>query len=288
VNVFFNDRRQLRAGWRIAVFIALFIAGSIVLGQVALLVGLAGGGADEETTQFVARSLSFLVIAVATAIAARATEGRSFGDVGFGFHRGWWRHAAYGFAFGSALLAAAALPIALTGAADTSAGPLSGSIAAAFAFFGVAAALEELLCRGFVFQALVSGLNAGWATVLTAAAFAALHLSNPESSPIAMATTFFAGVFFAIAYLRTRSLWLATGAHHGWNFSMGMILGMPVSGLRFYDEAAALRTDVGGPAWFTGGAYGPEGGLVALLAIGVGCVLVAKIPLPAGGIRERA
>jgi membrane protease YdiL (CAAX protease family) len=280
VDFFFDDHQNLRAGWRIAVFLAMLVAAYFVVGSIALLVGadaLSGGGWG---ALFVPLSLELAAVVLATAVATAATERRSLGDVGFGLHAGWFRHAMYGLAFGSALLATAALPVALFGATDVEAQSPSTGFVAAFAFFAIAAAHEELLCRGFVFQALVSGLGARWATILTSAVFAALHMRNPNFSGLAMATTFAAGVLFAIAYLRTRSLWLATGAHLGWNFSMGSILGMPVSGLRFFGEAAPLHTTIGEPMWLTGGPYGPEAGAAALVVVSAGCALLARIPLP--------
>ena len=96
-----------------------------------------------------------------------------------------------------------------------------------------------------------------------------------------MKTTWMPRVLLAIAYLRTRTLWLATGAHVGWNFAMGSLLGLPVSGITFAQGDALLRSAESGPDVATGGPYGPEGGLVSLLAIVVACFFLARIPVPA-------
>ena len=73
------------------------------------------------------------------------------------------------------------------------------------------------------------------------------------------------GVPFAVAYLRTRSLWMPIGMHFIWNFLLGFLLGLPVSGLLV--PASVLTARVGGPVWMTGGEYGPEGGVLVTGAI---------------------
>lgn len=120
---------------------------------------------------------------------------------------------------------------------------------------------EELLTRGYILQNLEDGLNTGWAVFLSSGVFGLLHLSNPNSSPVAVLGILGAGLLFAFAYLRTRALWLPIGLHVGWNFFEGVVFGFPVSGL---ETARLLEIEVTGPALWTGGAFGPEAGLVLL------------------------
>jgi uncharacterized protein len=74
-----------------------------------------------------------------------------------------------------------------------------------------------------------------------------------------------AGVFLGAIRVAFDSLYAAWGAHLAWNWMMAVPLHAPVSGLRF--EAPDYRTVSAGPAWVTGGAWGPEGGLAAALAM---------------------
>jgi hypothetical protein len=156
------------------------------------------------------------------------------------------------------------------------------SLAAALAFFAVAAAAEEALFRGYAFQALVQGIGAWPAVLLSSAAFALAHGRNPSVDWVAMANIFAAGVMLGWAYLRTRSLWFCTAVHLGWNWTMAAVLEFPVSGLRsdvpLYSEVSV------GPRWFTGGGFGPEGGVAATLAI----VLLTVLLLRARWLRESA
>ena len=80
-----------------------------------------------------------------------------------------------------------------------------------------------------------------------------------------------AGLFLALPYLLTRQLWLSIGLHIGWNFFEGVVFGFPVSGT---DSFHLLRHTVSGPVLWTGGAFGPEAGLLVIPALIFGSLLV--------------
>jgi membrane protease YdiL (CAAX protease family) len=95
------------------------------------------------------------------------------------------------------------------------------------------------------------------------------HSFNPNLSWQAFLGLFLSGLFLAYGYLRTRQLWLPIGLHLGWNFFEGNVFGFPVSGQYFYQ---LIRQTVSGPDIITGGAFGPEGGLILLPALLLGTV----------------
>ena len=130
---------------------------------------------------------------------------------------------------------------------------------------------EELLSRGYHLQTIASGLNLFWAVIISSAFFGLLHLDNPNATWVSTAGIFFAGVYQSYAYIRTRQLWLPIGLHIGWNFFEGVVFGFPVSGLDIY---ALTRIQVTGPVLWTGGAFGPEAGLILLPSLIVGSVLI--------------
>jgi uncharacterized protein len=282
VNIFFNEQNQLRALWRLLFFVVLLFLALVVIGVLASF-----SGADETSTWvlFTYNFLWFLAIAGATAVAVRVTEHRSFGDVGFGLGRGWVRESAFGFAFGAALLAAAILPAALVGALAMTPGTPDHTLGVALVFFAIAAAAEELLCRGFALQALATGIGPVPASIVMSATFALLHAQNPNVTLVALVATFAAGILLSIAYFRTRTLWLATGVHFGWNIAMGYVFGFKVSGLDLFPTAPLLRTTAGEPVLLTGGDYGPEGSLVVLGMLLFGCAVLAYIPVPRSASR---
>ena len=131
---------------------------------------------------------------------------------------------------------------------------------------------EELLHRGYWLQNIEEGLNLPWAVLLSSAFFSITHLGNPNFSTAAAFGLLAGGIFLAYGYIRTRQLWLPIGLHIGWNFFEGTVFGFPVSGLSGLPKI--VRQTVDGPVLVTGGAFGPEAGLVLLPGLLVGGLLI--------------
>jgi len=130
---------------------------------------------------------------------------------------------------------------------------------------------EELLSRGYHLQTIASGINLFWGVIISSAVFGLLHIFNPGATWISTIGILFAGLFLAYGYIRTKQLWLPIGLHIGWNFFEGVGFGFPVSGLDIYP---LLRIKVTGPVLWTGGAFGPEAGLIVLPSLLVGGLLI--------------
>jgi len=129
----------------------------------------------------------------------------------------------------------------------------------------VAALAEEVAFRGYPFQRLIEAMGPLPATLAMSAVFAVVHLGNPDSTIASTLVTVLAGWLFAIAYLRTRALWLPWGLHFAWNASMGILFGLPVSGLRNFSPIVTANAH--GPFWLTGDGYGPEGSLITVFVM---------------------
>jgi hypothetical protein len=126
------------------------------------------------------------------------------------------------------------------------------------------------------------------AILLLAGLFGAVHLANPNATFFGFANTVLIGVFFGLLMVKTRSLWLLWGLHFGWNFTLGALYGLPVSGINQFSVLWTGRAD--GPTWLTGGAYGLEGSATASVLILVVIMIVAWLPrrpdtIPAAGIQ---
>lgn len=135
-----------------------------------------------------------------------------------------------------------------------------------------AAYVEELIVRGILFRNLEEMLGSWLALAITALLFGLAHLANPNATLIgALAIALEAGVLLGAAYMATRRLWLAIGIHFAWNFVQGGIFGVAVSGVA---SNGILRGELRGPALLTGGAFGVEGSLVAVIVC-----LAAALPL---------
>ncbi len=118
--------------------------------------------------------------------------------------------------------------------------------------------LEELVFRVILFRIFQHMSGTLVAVVFSASLFGLAHIGNPGATPLAL--TFLSiemGVFLALVYVLTRSLWVVAGSHMGWNFALGFVFGSDVSGLE--TSSAIISTTLEGPALLTGGAFGPEG-----------------------------
>ncbi|MDH3423917.1 MAG: CPBP family intramembrane metalloprotease [Gemmatimonadota bacterium] len=250
---------RLLLGWRLTLFVMLTITVSGVVGLV-IPAGLLTG------------SFALLVGSVTAGVVLLALDGRDPGALGFYTRPGAASETARGVLLGTAIALSLVAVIALTGGVRWSTqdgsliGWLSGALGA-LAFLAIPAAAEEALLRGYPLQATAEKWGPVGALALTAAVFGALHLSNPGVTALGTVNVMAAGVLLGIIYLRTASLWWATGAHLGWNWSHGYLADVPVSGLELLD-APLYEGVMQGPAWLGGGGFGPEGGLVATAVVG--------------------
>ncbi len=178
------------------------------------------------------------------------------------------RSAGLGFLLGgaaSAIAMALAVPFGASWTRD--AGSLLAWSGAAAGWLGMllpAALWEELALRGVPLVLLAGAIGRVPASVLTAVAFGLLHANNPGATTLGVVNTGAAGLFLAAAFWAPGGIWTATGAHLGWNVVIAA-LEAPVSGIPF--AMPFLDYHAGGPAWLTGGGFGPEGGLLATLTI---------------------
>ncbi|MTK03436.1 CPBP family intramembrane glutamic endopeptidase [Micromonospora sp. CP22] len=143
-----------------------------------------------------------------------------------------------------------------------------GSPTGALGLLGVmaaAAVTEELLFRGVLFRIVEERTGTWIALALTGVVFGAMHLVNPDASLWgATAIAIEAGFMLAACYAATRNLWVPIGLHFGWNFAAGGIFSVVVSGNG--ESKGLLDASTSGPVALSGGAFGPEGSLYAVLA----------------------
>ena len=128
-----------------------------------------------------------------------------------------------------------------------------------------AAAWEELLVRGLFFALLRETWGTMRAVLATSIMFGAMHLQNPGATVPSAILVASAGLFLGWVLIATESLYAAWAAHLSWNFVMAALLHAPVSGIAF--AAPNYRTVDAGPDWATGGAWGPEGGVGAVIGM---------------------
>jgi len=285
-TIFINEEHELRCGWRILVFLVVFL---IALTSLTVLVTALGtltpgirslislASPDTSIAHRLAGSflnaITLLTAALAASLfCARVLERRSLSSIGFMLHSGWFRDFSSGLLLGTVTLSITVAIMALAGEVSfevrgSDVGRLASIFVALLLFFLLAAAFEELFVRGFVFQAIAHNVGPVVAIAVTSVAFSLLHIRNPNLTLFSLINTILAGVWLGVAYWKTRSLWLATALHAGWNFAMVFIFGLPVSGLTSFTDFAWLSGRSNAPTWLSGGDYGPEGGVAATAAL---------------------
>jgi len=126
-----------------------------------------------------------------------------------------------------------------------------------------AGVLEEVLFRGVIFRITEEWVGSWGALAFSSLLFGAGHLANPHATlTSALAIALEAGLLLGAAFMITRRLWLPIGLHAAWNFTQSGIFGAPVSGTVPH---GLFVSTLSGPAWATGGGFGPEASLPAVL-----------------------
>jgi membrane protease YdiL (CAAX protease family) len=146
------------------------------------------------------------------------------------------------------------------------------------------AAAEEVLLRGYVLGATARVLGPVWALWITAVVFGLLHGGNPGVGGLGLVGVTVAGLFLGALVLRTGSLWPAIGVHRGWNWAQAFLADLPVSGLEVAD-VPGFDGVAAGPAWLSGGAFGVEASVVAVVVVSAAAWAVWRWrpALPASG-----
>jgi uncharacterized protein len=264
---------RLRAIWRAVLGLAVFFVAFQISPMAASLVGTRNLGVREA----VSRCLLLAILLGGFSLLLIGVDGvqeSPISAMGLPFRKSAWRQIGLGFCFGAGMVTLAVILMKVIGKVwIVPVGPIASVLkpAVMITFILVIAAMtEELAFRGYPFQRLVESIGAVGATVFTSVAFAALHLGNPHATAFGVINTAAVGVLFALAYLRTRSLWLPWAMHFAWNFTLGLIFGLPVSGLTVF--AVVTHGSAMGPSWLTGGDYGIEASATGTLVILLGIV----------------
>ena len=295
-KIFINEEGELRSGWRVLIFFILFLFAAILINT--LLDGVAsvfppvrdllrapdveeGASARVFVYHVLGQITNLVAVLAATALSARLLERRSLSSVGYALHRGWLRDFAFGSLIGAASLALAVGIEASAGAVSFNVQTRDGwflmrAFALLFFFFLIAGAIEELLFRGFAFQALVHNIGPFAAIAFTSILFGLAHIRNDNATAFSTINTMLAGVWLGVAYLTTRSLWLATGLHYSWNLVMVFVFGLPVSGIKLFSHLAWLNGQAGSMTWLSGGDYGPEGGTAVTIVLIISTLVIWK------------
>jgi membrane protease YdiL (CAAX protease family) len=237
-------------------------------------------GATQTLVQGTAQLAGFLV---ATAMIGKWALGWSLRDLRWSRGRTALAGALRGLGLGAGAAALAIGAAVLVGAAFWSAdrggvGDYVSQVGKTAAVLAPAALSEEIMFRGLPLV-LLAGVMGRWpALVLVAGAiFSLLHGLNPGITPIAYLNIALAGVMLGVAFFAPGGIWTAFGAHLGWNVMLAA-LDAPVSGMPF--PIPLLDYHAGAPVWLSGGRFGPEGGILATLALATALFIARRWTRP--------
>ena len=120
---------------------------------------------------------------------------------------------------------------------------------------------EELVFRGYLFQNMMDGMGNKIAIVISCLIYGLIHAMNPNAGLLSSLIIVLFGFMRIYGYLLTNMLWLSMGMHMGWNFFQGPVFGFHASG---HGMVSVVKQGDLGPAWLSGGDFGPEGSLLII------------------------
>jgi uncharacterized protein len=279
VRYIFTGPNGIRAGWRLAMFIAFWMI-TVVATQFCLL-HIPGVRAWQKAqdphimspaTAVIGEALMLFALVVATLLMT-VIEKRTYADyylpLNQAFGKRFWQGVPYGFAMLSLLL------VLITAFHGFTLGDIALSSGAALkygAIYGFAFVLvglfEEFSFRGYMQSTLGSGIGFWPAAILLSILFGAIHLSNGGEAwfGAAMAGSF--GILAAFALQRTGNIWFPIGMHAAWDWAETYFYSVPDSG--YLAKGHLFNSSFHGPTWLTGGTVGPEGSVFAFLVLIIG------------------
>lgn len=148
------------------------------------------------------------------------------------------------------------------------------AIVVAAVMYTVQASTEEMIYRGWLQNVVALRIGPPIAIAVSIVAFVAAHVDNPGFGILPGINLTLFAAFLSLLALRTGGLWASCAWHAGWNWMLSNIWGVPLSGLP-PEGGSAMVWALTGPQIFTGGEWGPEGGLLATAVLTGGTVWVA-------------
>lgn len=278
--IFWNER-ELRAGWRLAMFVFFVVAlasGGVALTQLLHLPQIMRAGLTPGPL-LIQEVIGFLATAAAAAIMA-FLEVRPVGAFGLpragAFGAYFWQ----GVAWGIAMVTAVMLLISAFGGFAFGTFALHGLAIWRFAaVWGVAflcvGFFEEYLFRGYAQFTLATGVKFWPAAAILSALFGMVHLFNGGEDKIGALSVFVIAMFFCFTLWRTGNLWFAVGLHAAFDWGETFLYSVPDSGL--VAPGHLLNSSFHGPTWLTGGTVGPEASVMAFVVVGAAAVIFARV-----------
>lgn len=292
-DLFLNSAGRLRSGWRFLIFLFVFAFISLPLGIVTaeFLSNLPPAYSESVFVRFIVPITATTILGILLGwLCGYLIEDLPFRTLGIWFDRNWLKDSAAGFLIGAVSICFAALIAMIFGGLSfqinrtANAAQIGETLFFTAIIFIAGAISEEVVFRGYMLQTFTRAKLAWGGVVLTSFLFASAHNANPDASIFSWFNTFLAGIWFAVAYLKTRNLWFPIWLHFAWNWFQGTFLGIRVSGLQKLVPDPILQAVDLGPTWLTGGHYGLEGGFACTVALILSIGVIWFIPMKKSGV----
>lgn len=290
-KIFVNKFGQLRSGWKIAIVLGISYGFQVIIGIAAGLVLaitlIATGNFNIENPSlsselssspiftYLSQGIGIIVMLAAVYMALRLIDKKRLKDIGLINIKKGFKHLSHGLLLGAVSMTIIFILLLITKNIEVtnsftqpqfSWSTLTGLIL--FIFVGLN---EELFSRGYCMMVLNQTGKKWVPVVVSSIIFSAMHLGNPNVKILGLFNIFLVGILFAYMAVKTNNIWMPIGYHITWNYFQGNVFGFQVSGL---DSTGLYGIKVLNDNLLTGGAFGPEAGILASLVLIAGIIVL--------------
>lgn len=275
MTIFKNQFGHFRAGWRILFCLGIVIACIVPVAGLfklwALLSPRVPGSGNQDDFTSLVNILWFTGLTLAAVagswLTLRWVDKRPYKLLGLDFNARSMLDFAKGFLLGFINFLMIFLVMNLFGVIEVKLSNVNSILLLGmvkyFIAFTAGAMFEEVINRGYFFQALIEGTRIWIAVGIIALLFIAGHGANTGFAWTNSIFFFIHGISYCLLYLLTRSVWVPVGFHLAWNWTQGSICGMNVSGTVV--NHSLFVTIPSGSEMLTGGVFGAEGSLISIV-----------------------
>jgi uncharacterized protein len=285
----FLTSRGIRPRWRLAIFVAIVAACASALFSIAVLcmpvaLRIYRQGFLSPSLEYLAEIPTAIAVLVSSLVMARI-EKRNLADYGLSLRRGTAKRFFCGLFWGLCVFSGMILVIAALHGFSFGGLLLHGATLWKYASlwaigFLLVGFVEEFLYRGYVQFTLAESIGFWPAAVVWSLVFAAVHMTNPNENLAGALEVFVFALFAFLTLRRTGALWFAIGFHAAGDYAETFLFSVHDSG--YAATGTLLSSSFHGPAWLTGGKVGPEGSVIAIVALGIAMVCFHFLYPPEG------
>ena len=289
INSYKNEKKSPNFIWAIILSLIFMYGGSLIgsLATVPLYLALSNVPLffnNQNLLSLLITLFSFAFISLLIFFRVKVIEKRSLSSIGFNKNN-WLKKYSLGFLIGLVMMSIIVLILLLFGYITVEKNPIQPVGVSAISsvlvmLFGwiIQGATEEIVTRGWLLNVLSSKYNIGFGLLISSTLFGLMHLTNPNVNYIAVINIIFVGLFYGLYVIKTNDLWSVCGMHSAWNFAQGNIFGFEVSGLDV-SVGSLIDLNLVGNNVITGGAFGPEAGIIStfILLVSIGILLFINV-----------